>query len=234
MSEKFKRINHPLTIRKARGKLIINVNSINEPITVIRQTRSNELEVHLRDGSVFTEKFSLKDLQSGILDQTILEMSGMVEYLVFFSVSFCFHGIDEPRSGKISLVDAEDQLDYVNELVKLCYPPNSYVDKYVTKINSAEISQARENMFKLTMTSSIMCRDDDIEQLVQNLSLLCHGDTDYDQPSIIDGLINMDETFQSFRSAQEDKDNLSYHFKNVELFGSQISIEDSSVFYGEK
>lgn len=224
----FKKINHPLTIRKVRGKLIVNVNGANEPITVIRQTRHNELEVHMRNGSTFVEKFSLAEVQHGQHFQAILGMVGMREYLVFFNVKFSFK--DVPCAGKVFLRSTEEQIDYVNDLVKSCYPQNSYVDKYATLINPAKIESVGEDVFQFHMTTSIMCRDEDIDKMVELLTLLCFNDSD---SSVVALLLDQEQTLESFKAAQDPQEKLSYYLTDTEKFVNRLSFINGTVFYSD-
>lgn len=230
MSQNFKRINHPLTIRKVRGKLIVNVNSANEPVTIIRQTSHNELEVHMRNGSTFVEKFSLKEIQNGQHFQTILEMAGMREYLVFFNVKFYFDNMTSV--GKVFLRSDEEQIDYVNDLVKSCYPPNSYIDRYVSVVNPMKVLNHNDGTFELSAAVSIMCRDEDIEQMVKNLSALCYSENT-EKSSIVAQIIDQNKTLQSFVAAQDSTEKLSYYLTEIDTFINQLCLLDGDVFYSE-
>jgi len=70
-------IDDPIVIRKARGALIVSSTNPTDPIQLIRQVSTAELEVHLKNGSKYIE--NVKDAD---MFEVILEMMGYTVYEV--------------------------------------------------------------------------------------------------------------------------------------------------------
>lgn len=70
-------IDDPIVIRKARGALIVSSTKPTDPIQLIRQISTTELEVHLKNGSKYIENIEGVDMY-----EVILEMMGYILYEV--------------------------------------------------------------------------------------------------------------------------------------------------------
>lgn len=85
-------IDDPIVIRKARGALIVSSTNPTDPIQLIRQVSTTELEVHLNNGSKYVENFADADMH-----QIIMEMMGYVTYEVYLTTTMWPHG----QEGKL-------------------------------------------------------------------------------------------------------------------------------------
>ena len=70
-------IDDPIVIRKARGALIVSSTNPTDPIQLIRQVSTSELEVHLKNGSKY-----IANVKDADMFEIILEMMGYDVYEV--------------------------------------------------------------------------------------------------------------------------------------------------------
>lgn len=131
-------LEDPIVIRKCKGKLIVSSTSAKEPVQMIRQLNSEELEVHLRNGSQYIEP-----IEDGTLEETILEMMGFRQEALIIS----FETWKKSQDGLIDFSVFEDYPDDIEEVGNLIIARAFHDTPYITsKFISMGVSTVTEQI----------------------------------------------------------------------------------------